>query len=156
MGWAIHESNQCGIKQLQKTIFLSASTDGVPLFKSSTVSLWPVSFVMLNLPPAIRMNSENIILAGFWVGSKPAIETMKTITTSSLDNLNDLSSGLRIRTSSGIVNISLIKLVMGIFDLPTKAAVLNAKHYNGKYGCSVCIHPGVLLSNNARIFPPLC
>ena len=100
------------------------------------------------------MNSENIVLAGFWVGSKPEKTTMKTLFTSILDNLNDLSSGLRIRTSSGIVNI-FFKLIMGIFDLPAKAAVLNAKQYIGKYGCSVCVHPGVLLSNNIRIFPPL-
>ena len=135
----------------RKTIYLLVSTDGVPLYKSSTVSLWPVSFIILNLPPTIRMNSENIILSGFWVGSKPI---MRLLFAPILDNLSQLeSSGLEIRTSS-VIHYIFVKLAMGIFDLPAKAAVLNAKQFNGKYGCSVCMHPGNRLSNNSRIYPP--
>lgn len=43
---------------------------------------------------------------------------------------------------------------MGVFDLPAKAAVLCAKQYNGEYGCSVCLHPGKRLPNNARVYLP--
>lgn len=49
---------------------LMLSTDGVSLFKSSSADLWPVFLVILNLPPAIRMNAQNIVLAGLWYGSK--------------------------------------------------------------------------------------
>ena len=35
---------------------LSLSTDGVPVFKSSQDSLWPVYLIINNLPPIIRMN----------------------------------------------------------------------------------------------------
>lgn len=59
-----------------RTLSLLVSTDSVQLFNSSTISLWPVSFVILNLPPDIRMNSENIVLAGFWVGSKPPMKLL--------------------------------------------------------------------------------
>ena len=38
------------------------------------------------------------------------------------------------------------KLVFGIFDLPAKAV-------DGKFGCSVCLHPGKQLSNR-RMYPP--
>lgn len=34
---------------------LCLSTDGVPLFKSSSISLWPVYLAVLNLPPELRM-----------------------------------------------------------------------------------------------------
>lgn len=37
---------------------LSMSTDGVPLFKSSSMSLWPVYLLILNLRPAIRVCAE--------------------------------------------------------------------------------------------------
>ena len=50
---------------------LVVSTDGVPLFKSSSTSLWPVYLVILNLPPGIRMNAENVLVAGLWYGKKP-------------------------------------------------------------------------------------
>lgn len=134
----------------KRNISLMISTDGIPLFKSSTISLWPVSFAILNLPPAIRMNSENMVVAGFWVGDKPV---MKLLLTSILENLSSLSSGLKIKRLSGIFKV-FFKLSMGTFDLPAKAAVLNAKQYNGKYGCSVYIHPGFWLPNNSQIYIP--
>ena len=43
---------------------------------------------------------------------------------------------------------------MGVFDLPAKSAVLCAKPYNGKYGCSVCLHPGTLVLRNHRVYLP--
>ena len=134
------------------TIALLASTDGIPLFKSSNVSLWPVSFVILNLPPAIRMYSENIILAGFWIGCKPP---MKLLFDPILKNLSSLAtSGLKIAAPTTTCTVY-IQLVLATFDLPAKAAVLAAKQFNGKYGCSVCLHPGLRLPNNTRIYLPL-
>ena len=44
---------------------------------------------------------------------------------------------------------------MDVFDLSAKASVLNFKQFNGKYGCCVCYHPGLRLSNGTRIYPPL-
>ena len=129
------------------------STDGIPMFKSASVSLWPVSFVILNLPPAVRMNSENIVLPGFWIGSKPP---MKYLLGPIVENLNALSSsGLEIKTSTTSLCIVYFKLVLATFDLPAKAVVLNAKQFNGKNGCSVCENPGYHLPNNARIYHPL-
>ena len=46
----------------------SLSTDGLPLFQSLKISLWPVFLVILNLPCEIKMNAKNIILSGLWVG----------------------------------------------------------------------------------------
>ena len=46
------------------------------------------------------------------------------------------------------------KLVLGLFDLPAKSAVLCAKQFNELHGCSVCLHPGKRLSNNARVYLP--
>ena len=43
------------------------------------------------------------------------------------------------------------KLVMGVFDLPAKAAVLCAKQFNG---CSVCLHPDKRLPNNSQVYLP--
>ena len=130
----------------------SLSTDGVPLFKSSLMSLWPVYLVVLNLPPEVRMNSNNIILGGLWVG--PTKPPMKLLLKPILESLRKLDSeGLVINTPHGIKTFR-GKLVMGLFDLPAKAAVLCAKMFNGLCGCSVCLHPGKQLANNARIYLP--
>ena len=46
------------------------------------------------------------------------------------------------------------QLVLTVFDLLAKAPVLCAKQFNGEMECSYCLNPGVLLSNDARIFLP--
>ena len=71
-----------------------------------------------------------------------------------LKSLQYLStSGGVVRTPTGLRTIRAM-LVMGVFDLPAKAAVLCAKQFNGEHGCSVCIHPGERLRNGARIYLP--
>lgn len=131
---------------------LSLSTDGVPLYKSSPVSLWPVYLVILNLPANIRMNSENVILCGLWVGPrKPIIHYLLDPIVKTIRKLSTI--GVKINSAIGHLTFR-AKIVMGVFDLPAKAMVLNAKQYNGKYGCSVCLHPGKRLSNNSRVYLP--
>ena len=131
----------------RNNLALSLSTDGVPLYKSSKLSLWPIYLVVLNLPAHIRMNAENMLLCGVWLGStKPIVNLLLKPITKFLQRLSTL--GVVIKTSKGIATVQ-AKLVMGIFDLPAKAAVLCAKQFNGKFGCSVCLHPGKRLSNNS-------
>ena len=61
----------------RQNLAVSLSTDGVPLFESSPVSLWPVYLVILNLPANIRMNAENVILCALWIGpNKPIMEIL--------------------------------------------------------------------------------
>ena len=128
-------------------IALSLSTDGVPLYKSSTVSFWPVYLMVLNLPPHIRVHASNIILCGVWVGpAKPVMSLLLSPVAEFLEKLS--TAGMEINTSDGIVTIC-AKLVLGIFDLPAKALILCAKQYNGEFGCSVYLHPGKRLPNGS-------
>ena len=54
-----------------KHLGLSLSTDGIPVFKSSQDSLWPVYLIINNLPPIVHMNKENMILCCIRFGPKP-------------------------------------------------------------------------------------
>ena len=48
------------------------NTDGVSIFKSSKISIWPVYLEIANYLPLIRFRMENMITCGIWVGnSKP-------------------------------------------------------------------------------------
>ena len=114
---------------------LGLSTDGVAIFKSSLISMWPVCITVLNLPPRIRMNAENILLAGLWVG--PQKPSMKLLLDPVIQDLNNLHThGLTVTLPNGPVNFK-VKLVLATFDLPAKASVLNCKQFNGKFGCTV-------------------
>ena len=131
---------------------ISLSTDGIPLYKSSTVSLWPVYAVVLNLPANIRMNSENVILCSIWLGpGKPLFKLLLNPVSKCFQYLSTLGIKLVVGSTEVIVRA---KLVNGIFDLPAKATVLCAKQFNGMYGCSVCLHPGKRLPNNSRVYLP--
>jgi len=58
-------------------IALSLFCDGVPIYKSSKTSLWPIYFAVLNLHPSVCSLAKNIILAGVWVGpNKPPINDL--------------------------------------------------------------------------------
>ena len=51
-------------------------SDGIPLFKSSKVSLWPVYLVINELPPNEGFLCKNMILWGLWQGvAKPKMNT---------------------------------------------------------------------------------
>lgn len=52
------------------TVSFSINTDGVQIFKSSTVSMWPVFMTMNELPLSERVLKENIIYYGLWIASK--------------------------------------------------------------------------------------
>ncbi|XP_070581449.1 uncharacterized protein [Ptychodera flava] len=60
------------------TIF---NTDGVPLYTSTGVKLWPVFLAINELPPGHRFSRDNMILAGIWQGKNapPFREYMNAI-----------------------------------------------------------------------------
>lgn len=44
------------------------NTDGVNLYSSSRVELWPVFMAINELSPSLRFSRENILLIGMWQG----------------------------------------------------------------------------------------
>ena len=54
--------------KMQYIITMTFNTDGIPLYKSSSVSIWPVYLVINELPPVLRFAPKNMILWGVWQG----------------------------------------------------------------------------------------
>lgn len=69
-----------------------------------------------------------------------------------LDQLS--TDGVTINLPNNHSIIIKAKLVLGIFDLPAKAAVLSMKLFNAQFSCTTCYHPGIYMSR-WRVFPPL-
>ena len=104
--------------------------DGVPLFKSSRVSLWPIQLSITSLPPSIRFNLENLLLAGVWLG--PVKPDMSVILPPIVKQIEILKTeGVQFDSPQGPKTLK-AQIVLGVFDLPAKAMVLNCTQFNGK------------------------
>ena len=65
--------NECGDDAYLSLMF---NTDGVPLYSSSGISIWPVYLVLNELPPMMRFSKKNMVLWGVWQGKgKPKFQT---------------------------------------------------------------------------------
>jgi len=133
-------------------------SDGVQLFKSSNQSFWPILLAGTNLPPGIRMNYENLILAGVWQGSiKPDLDyiLMKV-----LEKINDLYNiSVQSQHFDGTKTIK-AKLPLAVLDLPARASATKFIQFNGYYSCLYChvqgsysAHRQLFLPNSGHIEP---
>ena len=130
-----------GILSNEKNISLMWNTDGIPVFKSSKFSLWPLYFIINELPYKERINRDNMIFAGLWFGSsKPNMLTFLQPFHSSLSAME--SEGLLVETSEGHQFTTRVILLAGTSDLPAKCLVCNSVQYNGFYGCLKCKQAG--------------
>lgn len=51
-------------------VSITFNIDGAPVFKSSKGSIWPIQFICNKLPPEVRVQPNNVMLAGLWFGKK--------------------------------------------------------------------------------------
>ena len=111
-------------------------------------SLWPIELSITSLPPHIRMNVDYLLLGGIWL--EPIKPDMNTILQTIIEKVNSLNAD--INTPQGIKQLK-AKLLVGMFDLPAKAAAVNMMQYNGRYGCLYCLDEGVHISHRRLYLP---
>ena len=121
------------------------NTDGMPLFKSSKISIWPIFLIINELEPRLRFKSENIIFAGIWYSSKKpeASLFLKPL----YKELKDLKEGIKVSiptADTDTYSSKLIKaiLIAGTFDLSARCLISGTVQFNGKYGCIKCLQQG--------------
>ena len=138
----------------ESNISLLFNTDGVPLYNSSKVGLWPVYLVINELPPVIRFSRQNMILWGVWQSkSKPAFQTYFRPFVQEMMKLK--MHGFSINIDNEVVYTKAI-LLAGTLDLQAKAMILEMSHHNGEYACITCEEPGNVVPQGkgyARVFP---
>ncbi len=116
------------------------NTDGLPLFKSSKVGIWPLYLTVNELPYSMRKRKENMIFYGLWFG--PTKPIMSLFTRPLHRDLMTLENdGIDVEYGSTTEHIYAF-LLYGTADLPAKAITMNMVQYNGLYSCSNCLQPG--------------
>lgn len=111
--------------------FVSAifNTDGVPLFKSSRCSIWPLYLIINELPPQVRMNK--VITCGIWFHKKKP--DMNAFLSPLIDMINSLSSTpFEVIINGEKRNIKLYVLICCV-DSIARAPIQGIHQFNGNY-----------------------
>lgn len=112
---------------------LNINTDGSPVFKSSRMSVWPLQFIINELPPSVRF--QHPMLAGLWFGKRaPNMQTFLSRFVAQVNatppiSWNDGASKHR----------SKVFVLCCAVDAPARAKVLNMAQFNGFNGCPWCL-----------------
>ena len=141
-GKVYKEHFDCGkILSHAENISLLYNIYGVPVFKSSNYSIWPLYFVINELPYKLRTRKQNCLLGGLWfVSKKPNMHLFLQPLRKILLNLE--TSGLRVLAKvkgSYKTIVSNVIVIAGTCVMPAKCLILNFRQFNGFYGCPKCL-----------------
>ena len=132
------------------------NTDGIPLYSSSNVKLWPVYLAINELPTSMRFARENMILAAVWQGkSKPPFSHYMCSFGEEMKKMYFEGFEVNLPETNGSINVHL-GVFLATLDLQAKGYVLNMTMHNGLYGCITCEEPGETVKQgkgSARHYP---
>ena len=117
---------------------LTWNTDGIPVFKSSKYSIWPLQATLNELPMHLR--AKHTLLIGLWFGEKPNINTFfKPF----IDECTKLQQD-GFQFGNELERRKVFPLLF-CGDAPARAIVRNSKQFNGCYGCDWCESAGTTI-----------
>jgi hypothetical protein len=123
-------------------ISITWNADGIPIFKSSKYSIWPIQCMVNELPPHLR--PKNILLIGLWFGhSKPEMKTFLQPYVNECQQLEEIGFLFK----DEVVRRKVFCMICSS-DSPARAILKNCKQYNGVCGCDWCEHEGVTVVVN--------
>lgn len=119
---------------------LCLNTDGVNIFESGHVSLWPIQFSQNYLPPKIRFLPDNILVGGLmYTENKFDFREYFLPIVDELNNLKEDKIILRIEEEDYVFKPVVSHCTV---DLPAKSKFQEMKQHNGYDSCTYCLHPG--------------
>ncbi|XP_030611833.1 uncharacterized protein LOC115799038 isoform X2 [Archocentrus centrarchus] len=112
------------------TLKLQINIDGLPLFKSSCLQLWPILGLLLSVPM-----KEPVVIGLFCGPKKPS--SAKDFLEDFVTELQQLENGFDLEGKQ--LNL---KLHTVICDTPARSFIKNTKNHNAYHGCDKCVQPG--------------
>jgi len=135
------------------SLSLTCNIDGVPVFRSSNTSIWPVYYTLNNLP--FEQRRSNILLHGIWSGSgKPNMDCFLTPVVDELVALHEQK--LVWKTKTGVELKTCVNFDLLVCDSVARSPLQKIKQFNGECGCSFCLHTGTVLQKGhgfVRTYP---
>jgi len=134
-------------------ISLSCNVDGVPVFKSSNIAMWPILVSVNEIPIPVRRRF--MMLHSLWFGpNKPRIDTFLQPFIAEVQKLH--TDGLPWTDLNGCLQLTRCAVSACICDSVARPMVQNVIQFNGKFGCGYCMHPGQVIQKGAgrvRVYP---
>ncbi|KAG1713953.1 hypothetical protein GQR58_002021 [Nymphon striatum] len=119
---------------------LQINIDGLPLFKSSNVQLWPI----LGLIMSVKMKEPVVI--GVYSGNKKPSSSIEYLD-EFVKDVKTLEAGFTFEGKQLSLQLSSV-----ICDTPARSFVKNIKSHNGYYGCDKCSQSGLYI-NHRMTYP---
>lgn len=125
------------------------NTDGMPIFKSSKKSSWPILLYINELPPSERFN--HVLLCALWIGDKePTPQMMNTFLKQFVEEAIQLSEeGIMIDNGQRQIVFKLAPMYCAV-DSVARPIIQNRLQYNGYHSCSWCYAHGKYLRGIVR------
>ncbi|XP_043205523.1 uncharacterized protein LOC122372406 [Amphibalanus amphitrite] len=125
--------------------------DGLPVYKASSASLWPILVQINELNYSAR--KEQLLMCGLWLGDKKPL--WSTYSKPFLAELKSMGTdGISWRRGSELMR-TIIKTQAIVCDAPARCMVQGIHQFNGAYGCAWCLHEGTVVrkgDGTARIY----
>uniref|UniRef100_A0ABD2WXJ9 DUF4781 domain-containing protein n=1 Tax=Trichogramma kaykai TaxID=54128 RepID=A0ABD2WXJ9_9HYME len=124
------------LEERKNYVSMVFNTDGAAKFKCSKQSVWPLYLMINELP--IQIRTKHLVVCGLIFGpNKPDMTIF-------LDKFVDLINNIRIPcTINNQERLLKIYILTCCVDAVARAPIQGIKQFNGHYGCSWCLHPGV-------------
>jgi len=122
------------IDPLDTTLSLQFNTDGLPLFKSSNTSLWPILCIVRN-----SKNKSPFPVAFYCGSAKPDSKYFQHFAT---ELMTLLTGGLTVVTDDGRQVVFKVCVHSFVCDAPARAMLKNVKGHTGYFGCDKCHDEG--------------
>jgi len=138
-------------------ITCTLNSDGIPLFKSSKVSLWPLLYTVNELD--YNISRKNVLCLGIWFGNeKPNFSCF--LNPFIKPAINIASNGIDWKHEDNTIN-SKVFFPLLVADSVARPMLQGLKQFNGSYGCTWCLLKGQSLTSNTNvksrswIYPPV-
>lgn len=145
----------------QYSLTLLGHSDGISISESSKVSLWPVEFVIAEVPLQLRF--KFIIVGAVWLDEhKPYMNTFLKPTVQELKSIAEL--GVKwVHPKTAEEHVSRVTVPVFSADAPARAQIQNILNHGGKNCCNICeqkmkklpaqpVVPGVKKKPKRRVF----
>ena len=126
-------------------------TDGAPVTKMGSKSLWPIQCTIAEIPPPIRDRIDATMVLGVWLGGSHPHRDL--FWRDVVDQIRLLyNNGIIVENNEGQNFKFRVRCQLITFDLPALAHSCNIIQFNGYYGCPFCDLRGIAIQR--QVFYP--